>query len=128
MSFLALVLAAKIVLTGWLTAVPFLLLPAVRLAPSTGVTGGGETLFRLYGIAIVALLVGYASGFWPLARGEFPWGVVAMGLVSNAGGAAILIATGGWRNAKPITFVVAAIAVSLAIAAASPEFAMQPLW
>ena len=128
MSFLALVLTAKIVLTGILTAVPFLVLPGARLAAVTGVTGGGETLFRLYGIAIVALLVGYASGFWALARGEFPWGVVAMGLVSNAGGASLLVASGAWRRAKPITFVVAAVAVSLATCAAWPDLATRPLW
>jgi hypothetical protein len=128
MSFLALVLATKIVLTGILTAVPFLLLPTARLAASTGVTGGGETLFRLYGIAIVALLVGYASGFWALGRGEFPWGVVIMGLVSNAGGAALLILTGAWRKALPITLVVSSIAISLVISAASPDLAMRALW
>ncbi|MEZ5955634.1 MAG: hypothetical protein R3C27_00260 [Hyphomonadaceae bacterium] len=128
MSFLALVLAAKIVLTGFLTAVPFLFLPATRLATATGVTGGGETLFRLYGVAIVALLAGYASGFWILASGQFPWGVVIMGLVSNAGGAVLLLATGGWRKAVPITLVVSTIAVSLAIAALDPDFAMRPLW
>jgi hypothetical protein len=128
MSFLALVLAAKIVLTGLLTAVPFLFLPASRLATTTGVAGGGETLFRLYGVAIVALLVGYASGFWILASGQFPWGVVIMGLVSNAGGAALLIGTGAWRKALPITVVVSAIAASLAVAALAPDFASRPLW
>jgi hypothetical protein len=128
MSFLALVLAGKIVLTGILTAAPLLLLPTARLAVPMGVTGGGETLFRLYGVAIVALLVGYASGFWALGRGEFPWGVVSMGLVSNAGGAALLIATGAWRKALPITLVVSGIAIALMIAAASPDLAMRPLW
>ncbi len=128
MSFLALVIAAKIVLTGLLTAVPFLLFPPARLATATGVVGGGETLFRLYGVAILALLTGYASGFWLLERGEFPWGVVAMGLVSNTGGAMLLLTTGAWRKAVPITVVVTAIAAGLAVAAASPDFALRPLW
>lgn len=128
MSFLALVFAAKIVLTGILLALPFLFFPAARLAASIGVNAERSTFFRLYGVAIVALLVGYASGFWVLARGEFPWGVVIMGLVSNGGGAAFLFATGGWRNAKPITFVISAIALGLAIAASSPDAAIKPLW
>jgi hypothetical protein len=40
---------------------------------------GTVTLFKLYGVAITALLVGYASAFWIIARGDFPWAVVEMG-------------------------------------------------
>lgn len=128
MTFITLVLAAKIVVTAILTAIPFLFLPQERLATLTGISSGGSTLFRLYGIAILALLVGYASGFWTVAAGQFPWGVVAMGLVSNTGAASIMYVTGSWRNAKPITFSITAIAVLLAIAAFIPEQALQPLF
>jgi hypothetical protein len=128
MSFIALVLVAKILVTAILTAIPFLFLSAARLANRTGAGVGGATLFRLYGIAIAALLVGYSSGFWLIARGEFPWGVVAMGLVSNAGAATVMFASGAWRKAKPITFFIAGIALLLAGAAAIPQQAMHPLW
>jgi hypothetical protein len=70
MSFITLVLIAKIIVTGIMTAVPFLFQPAERLAARTGAGVGGATLFRLYGIAILAVLVGYASGFWLIGRGE----------------------------------------------------------
>jgi hypothetical protein len=128
MSFITLVLIAKIIVTGIMTAVPFLFQPAERLAARTGAGVGGATLFRLYGIAILAVLVGYASGFWLIGRGEFPWGVVAMGLVSNGGGATVLFASGAWRRAKPIAFFVAGIALLLAGSATIPQQAMKPLW
>lgn len=128
MTFITLVLAAKIVVTAVLTAIPFLFLPQERLAAITGISSGGGTLFRLYGIAILALLVGYASGFWTIARGEFPWGVVAMGLVSNGGAATTMFVTGSWRKAKPITLFVTAIALLLLIAVTIPGRALQPLW
>lgn len=128
MNFIALVLTAKIALTTPLIAIPFLVLPAARLTRATGVTGGGETFFRLYGIAILALLVGYASGFWMIARGEFPWGVVMMGIVSNGGAAAFLLATGAWRRLLPITIVVVTMSIGLISAAVFPIHAMQPLW
>jgi hypothetical protein len=107
-------------------AIPFLALPSARLAATTGATSGGNTLFRLYGIAILALLFGYASGFWAIARGEFPWCVVVMGLVSSGGAAAILFATGDWRKAVPISVVVLSIAIALSVAAAAPTFALRP--
>ena len=67
MTALSLLLVFKILITTVLTVVPFLLLSERRLAPLLGVTGGG-TLFRLYGVAILALLVGYSSGFWTMKR------------------------------------------------------------
>lgn len=128
MSLIALLLTAKIAVTAVLTAGPFLFLPSARLAVMTGAGAGGATLFRLYGIAILALLVGYASGFWTIAAGDFPWGVVAMGFVSNAGAALVLFATGAWRRARPIAFFVAAVAALLAVAAAAPQQSLQALW
>jgi hypothetical protein len=48
---------------------------------------------RLYGLATAALLVGYFGGIQQAERGDFPRGVLRMGLVSNGGqGLAIAIA------------------------------------
>jgi hypothetical protein len=99
-----------------------------RLAGTTEVAESSIRVYRLYGIAISALLVGYASGFWLLSVGQFPWGVVAMGLFSNGVGAAYLFLTGAWRRAKLATFVVSSIAVGLVVASFDPELAMRPLW
>ena len=127
MTALSLLLVFKILITTVLTVVPFLLLSERRLAPLLGVTGGG-TLFRLYGVAILALLVGYSSGFWTIAAGRFPWGVVAMGIVSNGGAALVLFASGAWRRARFLSFFVAVVTVALAAAALYSREALMPLW
>ncbi len=129
MTPIGLILIAKIVVTGALVAGPFLLLPGEKLGSMLRTTGeGSHTVFRLYGVAVLALLVGYASGFWPVAEGRFPWGVVAMGFVSNAGAAAILLATGRWSRARLLTVFVTGIAIALAAAAANSRAALVPLW
>lgn len=127
-TFLTLVLAAKILVTGLMVGLPFFALPAKRISQLTGY-GGIEVapLYRLYGTAVLALLVGYASGFWAIAAGIFPWGVVAMGVFSNGIGAAWMFATGAWRRNKPVTFFIAAIALALCGAGLNAQWAIQPL-
>ncbi len=128
MSYLSLVLLAKIAVTGLFVGVPFLVLPAARIASVTGYSAEAAPLFRLYGTAIFALLVGYASGFWAIAAGTFPWGVVAMGLFSNGVGAAVMLATGAWRRNRLVTVFIAGIAVALAAAALAPAMAIKPFF
>ncbi len=128
MSFLALVLVAKIGVTGLFVGLPFFALPATRISAATGYDVGSAPLFRLYGTAIFALLIGYASGFWAIAQGVFPWGVVAMGLFSNGVGAAMLYGTGAWRQSRLVALFIAAIAAALLVAAAFPHRAIMPLW
>lgn len=128
MTYLTLILVAKIVVTGLFVGAPFLMLPASRIASLTGYGVEAAPLFRLYGTAIFALLVGYASGFWVIAAGDFPWGVVAMGLFSNGVGATVMLATGAWRRNRTITFFIAGIAVALAAAALMPELAIKPVF
>ena len=128
MSYLALLLAFKIGVTAIAVSAPLLLLPRGALAARTGAGAEAAPWLRLYGVAVSALLVGYASGFWTLATGAFPWGVVIMGIVSNACAAAAMIATGVVRRAPVLGFVLAAIAVGLIAAAAAPDVAMTRVW
>jgi len=128
MSFLSLVLIAKIGVTGLFVGLPFFALPATRIAAVTGYDVSSAPLFRLYGTAILALLIGYASGFWAIAQGVFPWGVVVMGLFSNGVGAAVLYATGAWRQSQAVALFIAAVAAALLVAAAFPQWAIAPLW
>ncbi len=128
MSFLALVFIFKILVTGLLVGVPFLFLPTSRISASTGYGEAAAPLFRLYGVAIFALLIGYGYGFWLLGQGVFPWGIIAMGLLSNGGGAAVLFATGAWRRSKTIAYFISGVAVALVIAALAPDMAVAPLW
>jgi hypothetical protein len=99
MTAIGLILTIKIGITALLMAGPFLLMPEARLAEMTGVTGR-SSIFRLYGVAMAALLTGYASGFWTIAEGHFPWGVAVMGMVSN-GGAALVLLTSGHGGGNP---------------------------
>ena len=127
MTAIGLILAIKIAVTALLVAGPFLFMPEQRLAAITGVTGNG-TIFRLYGVAILALLTGYASGFWTIAEGRFPWGVVIMGIVSNGGAALVLFTSGGWRRTPAAAIFVAAVTLALVLAALNSNYALAPLW
>jgi hypothetical protein len=127
MSFISLLLIAKIIVTGLMIALPFLLLPADKLSKMTG-ADNATTLFRLYGIAIAALLVGYGSAFPLIADGKFPFGIAAMGILSNGGPAAFMFATGAWQRQKFMSFFLASVGISLVLASLNSTAAMRPLW
>jgi hypothetical protein len=123
---LILLLIAKVAVTGALVALPLLLAPSRRLAsPDPG--PGGVVVYRLYGVAILALLVVYGSGLMEAMQGRFPWGVAAAGFVSNAGATAVLLFTGAWRSRPRMTLFFAAVALGLLAAAAFPEAALHRL-
>ncbi len=82
---------------------------------------------RLYGVALLARLVGYSSAFSLVADTRFPWGIVGMGIVSNGLGAVMLVLTGAWRNSPVMTGLIATIALALIACALNPAFAMAPL-
>ncbi len=126
MSAISLILLTKILVTAVLVAAPFLILPRRRLETLTGVTAASSTLFRLYGMAVAALLVGYGIGFWHSMDGVFPWAAALMGIVSNAGAAGILVvAPSGPSRAAAAIF--GTIGLLLVWAALYPTVAVQPL-
>ena len=84
-------------------------------------------LVRLYGWAVLALLVGYSFGFSWINKDTFPDGVVHMGLVSSGGATRLLALTGAWRQAVPMTVFLAAIATCLTFALANPDAVMVAL-
>ncbi len=129
MSYLALLLVAKIAVTALLVALPFLVAPLAKLEATTRVSAKSTLFFRLYGVAIAALLVGYGFGIPTADSGQFPWGVVSMGLVSNAGAAFLLL-----RSSKPSssgfwlgTFF-ALVAIALAVSMGAPGLALSKAW
>ncbi len=128
MSWLTLLLCFKIIFTLATCAAPLLLLPGPRLARLYRVGADAVPLARLYGVALLALLVGYASGIGPAEAGSFPGGVVAMGIASNAGATAVLLATGAWRRARALTLAFGGIAVALAASCAAPGAALRAAW
>ncbi len=129
MTYLDLILLAKIAGTALFVGLPFLLIPAPRLIGILQIEGAEAALplIRLYGWAVVALLVGYSFGFSWMTGSVFPIGVVTMGLVSNAGASVLLVITGAWRQALPMTIFLAAIALSLVFAIVNPDAVMRAL-
>lgn len=94
MSPLGILLWIKIIGTFFPVAAPLLLLPKQTIDRVSGFEPSDVSLYRLYGMAVLALLVGYAGGYFQVAQGEFPTGVVAMGIASNAGAFIIMLITG----------------------------------
>jgi hypothetical protein len=129
LSYLALLLIIKISITTILVAFPFLIAPMDKLEAATRISAKTTLFFRLYGIAITALLVGYGFGIPTAESGEFPWGVVSMGFVSNAGAGFLLIRfsrrspSGLWLG---VFFV--SIAIALAVSMCFPSLALGPAW
>jgi len=129
MTYLDLILFAKIVGTAVFVGLPFLFIPGERLIGLLKIEGAEPALplIRLYGWAVIALLVGYSFGFSWITQSVFPIGVVTMGLVSNGGASLLLILTGAWRQALPMTVFLGLIALSLSWAMIAPDAVMQSL-
>jgi hypothetical protein len=129
LSYVALLLVAKIAITALLVALPFLVAPLAKLEATTRVSAKSTLFFRLYGVAITALLVGYGFGIPTAESGQFPWGVVSMGLVSNAGAAFLLL-----RSSKPSTSgfwlgtFFALVSVALTLSMSVPSLALSKAW
>jgi hypothetical protein len=127
MTWLALLFGFKIAVTALAVVGPLLLLPRRALCARLQVPAEAAGLARLYGVALLALLVGYAGGLHASLHGAFPADVVAMGIVSNAGATLALFATGMARRHAALTAIFALIAVALVAAALFPATAMRAL-
>jgi len=128
MTYFTLLLLVKIVVTLLLVAVPFLLLPKHLLEKSTGSQHDNVLFFRLYGVAIVALLVGYASAIPSAQSGVFSWGIALMGLVSNTGAAALLFFLGKGKQSIVLALFFSFMAVFLVSAMIFPEIALSNVY
>ncbi len=127
-SWLSLLLIIKIAVTGLLVAAPLLRLPKARLEQLTHITTQTSLFFRLYGMAITALLVGYAFGIPAAEDGRFPWGVVCMGTVSNGGAAILLLLNPQSTNTRVLAAFFALIALGLIAAMLLPAGALRKAW
>lgn len=128
MTWLSLLLIFKIAFTAIAAALPLLFLPAKKVAATLGVAESAAPLARLYGMALIALLVGYASGVPVAEEARMPWGVVAMGIVSNTGATSLLLTTGMAKRSPFSAPVFGAIAVLLAAATFAPTVALSRAW
>ncbi|MDB6061751.1 MAG: hypothetical protein JWM78_1854 [Verrucomicrobiaceae bacterium] len=129
MSWLSLLLIIKIGVTILFVAAPFLLLPKQKLEALTKITAPNSVFFRLYGVAVTALVVGYAFGIPSAEAGVFPHGVVWMGIVSNSGASVLLLtyARGDKQN-RALGIIFGLIALGLIAAMISPVGALQKVW
>jgi hypothetical protein len=57
-------------------------------------------LYRLYGVSILAILIAYSTGIVSALNGNYPWGIVFMGLVSNGVPAFIIIKHSEFKKLK----------------------------
>lgn len=113
MSFLSALLIFKIAGSILLICVPFLTFSQQKLERLTRIQAETPLLFRLYGLAVISLLVGYSFALYSSLNNEFPMHGVIMGLVSNGGGSILLIANGGWNSSRVPTIFVTIVAVGL---------------
>lgn len=90
MSWLVVVLLVKIIVTVVFVALPALFAPPHILDRAFDAREGGQLIYRLYGVAIMALLVGYIYAIYALLNGVFPWGILFVGITSNGGAAYVL--------------------------------------
>ncbi len=105
----------KIAVSLVFLVIPFLFFSTQKLATITGVQSKSANLFRLYGWAIVALLVGYGFGLSEALAGSYPLPMVVMGIVSNGGATVILLMTGAWHRNQWLCFTLGMIAIGLAL-------------
>lgn len=128
MTWLTLLLVFKIAFTIFTAVGPMLLMTGERAAGLFGVGIDAVPLIRLYGMALLALAVGYAGGISSSEQGQFPYGVVFMGIVSNAGASALLVTTGAWRKAPLAVPAYGSIALGLIAAWWAPTTFLGRAW
>ncbi len=127
MTLLDIVLIVKIAVTGLLVGLPMLLLPHAMLLKRLGIDEVALPYIRLYGLAIMALLVGYASAFSGFIGGEFPTGIALMGIVSNGGGFVTMLITGLAARQKLLAGFLLVIATALVVSVLIPDIFMQAI-
>jgi hypothetical protein len=126
-TYLSIVLAIKILMTLILFVTPFLFFSQTKLEQLfNSKISGGLMVYRLYGLALLALTVGYASGLMQVLAGEFPFGIVTMGIVSNGGATFILSKNYRQIASKASLYVVAGISFALLLALAMTAFGARP--
>ncbi|MCY4180011.1 MAG: hypothetical protein OXC60_08745 [Litoreibacter sp.] len=128
MTYLTLLLAAKIMVTLATVIVPFLLFKTETLDRLAGFGRPNEAFYRLYGMAILALVVAYSGGLLQTLSGEYPAQIVAMGLASNVGAVCLMIWTGYARVQKALAAFFGLIGIGFLWAALRPISAMLPVW
>jgi len=127
MSFFSIILFFKIIVTLTIIVVPFILTPKEKIDKMMGMTSPSPYLYRLYGVAVLAILVAYSGGIYQASIGIVPWAVIAMGLVSNFGATLTLLLTNVAKRNLFHTIFFGAISISLLWVTLFPKKAIEPI-
>ena len=127
MTRLTLILIIKIVFTIVTVAAPFLLLSPERIAEMLGATAPSPAQYRLYGVAMIALLAGYAFAIPMAQRGERPMGPLVMGVISNGGAAITLLTFGVEGTSLILAYIFAVFAFLLGTAIFAPDVMLRTI-
>lgn len=128
MSWISLLLTVKVLFTFIIVVIPLLFLSKNKLEKLMRVKTETPLLFRLYGIALLALLSGYSFGIPSAESGIFPWGVVCMGIVSNGGAVLVLLSAGLTDKNRVAVLLLTVVAAAFSISALFPQVAIQKIW
>ena len=125
MAWLTWLVLFKITVSVFVLVIPFLFFSKEKLEQIMHIKTDSKLLFRLYGVAIVALLVAYASAI-PMAEITiFPWWIVFMGVVSNCGASVCMwLASDGSPNYKLIGLF-GGIGIGFILSAMNPALALS---
>lgn len=113
MTLLLLLLSIKIIVTLGFVSAPFLFFSKQKIDGILGISGNSLGLYRVYGMAVTALLVGYAGGIYQHLNGVFPLEIILMGIASNAGATLMMLSTGMAKDNKLLAVFFGTIAVLL---------------
>lgn len=127
MSALSILLLIKITVTLVFVALPLLILPKERLGSMFGLSASTPYIFRLYGVAMLALITAYASGVWQISQGQYPVGIILMGIISNGGAALAALIFGQFRKKFWLNLFFSTVTAGLVVALISKEFALTPI-
>ena len=128
MQWIDLLLLTKIIVTALIIPVPYLFFSDARVEAINGAPPLDRPLMRLYAVAIIALLVAYASALSWVRPAGFPSGIVIMGIVSNGGATAFLLFDRHTPLERATALLFGSITILLIAAALFPNVATAPIF
>jgi len=113
-------LCLKIIVTLIFVSVPFCLFSKDKIDGILKINGDSLGLYRIYGAAVTALLVGYVGAIYQHLNGIFPTEIILMGIASNAGATMAMLSTGMYKQNKLLTAFFGAITIFLVFSIFNP--------
>jgi hypothetical protein len=124
MTAISILLAFKIGFTCLTVAIPFVVFSKPKLERLTASFVQTTTVFRLYGVSILSLLIVYSWGIWQAETNVMPWLVVSVGIFSNLAAPAVIMVTGAGKQQRLLGSIYGIIGIALVYFAMFPTVAM----